>query len=219
MDRIALLNRILNLLVVVSELDVVRADHVIDHLLAGRDEAIFTGLRQWLGLKGISLRFIEPGLEDLQSSRHDHLLIEIPEQRDLDSRRAADQITHIRFQGLVRIFPLLLALRITKGFQVHSDQIDLLASLGTGLEFEMSLKGWSWEDALIVLGIFTVLQGFSSTFLAPNLNGIVGHVQEGTLDFVLLKPISSQFWLSTRTLSPWGLPDLVFGGVLIAYAG
>ena len=82
-----------------------------------------------------------------------------------------------------------------------------------------TFKGWTWEQALIVLGIFTVLQGFSSTFLAPNLNRIVGHVQEGTLDFVLLKPISSQFWLSTHTVSPWGLPDLVFAGVLIAYAG
>lgn len=82
-----------------------------------------------------------------------------------------------------------------------------------------TFKGWSWEDALIVLGIFTVLQGFSSTFLAPNLNRIVGHVQEGTLDFVLLKPISSQFWLSTHTFSPWGVADLVFGGVLIVYAG
>lgn len=71
----------------------------------------------------------------------------------------------------------------------------------------------------MVLGIFTVLQGFSSTFLAPNLNRIVGHVQEGTLDFVLLKPISSQFWLSTHTISPWGLPDLVFGVVLIGYTG
>jgi len=82
-----------------------------------------------------------------------------------------------------------------------------------------TFKGWSWEQALVVLGIFTVLQGFSSTFLAPNLNRIVGHVQQGTLDFVLLKPISSQFWLSTHTISPWGLPDLVFGGVLIIYAG
>ncbi len=82
-----------------------------------------------------------------------------------------------------------------------------------------TFKGWTWEQALIVLGVFTVLQGFSSTFLAPNLNRIVGHVQEGTLDFVLLKPISSQFWLSTHTVSPWGLPDLVFAGVLIAYAG
>ena len=85
----------------------------------------------------------------------------------------------------------------------------------TGYTFE----GWSWEEALIVLGIFTVLQGFSSTFLAPNLNSIVKHVQQGTLDFVLIKPISSQFWLSIHTLSPWGLPDLVFGGVLIGYAG
>lgn len=85
----------------------------------------------------------------------------------------------------------------------------------TGYEFQ----GWSWEEALIVLGIFTVLQGFAATFLAPNLSKIVKQVQEGTLDFVLLKPISSQFWLSARTLSPWGIPDLVFGLLVIGYAG
>ncbi len=79
--------------------------------------------------------------------------------------------------------------------------------------------GWSWSAALIVLGIFTLLQGFSATFLAPNLNRIVRHVQEGTLDFVLLKPIRSQFWLSIHTLSPWGMPDIIFGCVIIAFAG
>lgn len=84
---------------------------------------------------------------------------------------------------------------------------------------DYTFQGWSWDEALVVLGIFTVLQGFSSTFLAPNLNSIVNHVQQGTLDFVLLKPISSQFWLSSHTISPWGLPDLVFGAMLIGYAG
>ncbi|MEH2194615.1 MAG: ABC transporter permease [Nostoc sp.] len=82
-----------------------------------------------------------------------------------------------------------------------------------------TFSGWSWEAALVVLGIFTLLQGFSATFLASNLNRIVRHVQEGTLDFILLKPIRSQFWLSTHTLSPWGLPDLVFGCIIIGYAG
>ncbi len=82
-----------------------------------------------------------------------------------------------------------------------------------------TFAGWSWDAALVVLGIFTLLQGFSSTFLAPNLNSIVRHVQEGTLDFVLLKPIRSQFWLSTHTISPWGLPDLIFGSAIIGYAG
>lgn len=82
-----------------------------------------------------------------------------------------------------------------------------------------TFEGWSWEEALVVLGIFTLLQGFSATFLAPNLNQIVRQVQLGTLDFVLLKPISSQFWLSARTVSPWGLPDLLFGLIIVGYAG
>ncbi|MFM7407352.1 MAG: ABC transporter permease [Cuspidothrix sp.] len=82
-----------------------------------------------------------------------------------------------------------------------------------------TFTGWSWEAALVVLGIFTLLQGFSATFLAPNLNRIVRHVQEGTLDFILLKPIRSQFWLSCHTLSPWGISDIIFGLLIIAYAG
>ncbi len=98
----------------------------------------------------------------------------------------------------------------------------LVGSLFVGFLFYQTgytFPGWSWEEALIVLGVFTTLQGFSATFLAPNLSQIVKQVQEGTLDFVLLKPISSQFWLSARTVSPWGLPDLLFGLGMICYAG
>ena len=82
-----------------------------------------------------------------------------------------------------------------------------------------NFAGWQWDEAIAVLGIFTILEGFSSTFLAPNLSKIVGHVQNGTLDFVLLKPISSQFWLSARVLSPWGFPNLLFGCGIVIYAG
>jgi ABC-2 type transport system permease protein len=82
-----------------------------------------------------------------------------------------------------------------------------------------NFQGWRWEEALIVVGIFTFLEGFSSTFLASNLNRIVKHIQDGTLDFVLLKPISSQFWLSFHSFSVWGVPDLIFGLAIIFYAG
>ncbi len=80
-----------------------------------------------------------------------------------------------------------------------------------------TFQGWSWQAALVVLGMFTFLQGFSATFLTPNLNRIVQQVEQGTLDFVLLKPISSQFWLSTRSFSPWGIPDILFGLGIIIY--
>lgn len=85
----------------------------------------------------------------------------------------------------------------------------------TGYTFD----GWSWEKALLVMGFFTLLQGISNAFLAPNLNRIVNQVEQGTLDFVLLKPISSQFWLSTRMISPWGLPDVALGFGVILYGG
>lgn len=79
--------------------------------------------------------------------------------------------------------------------------------------------GWAWEEALLVLAAFTLLQGLGSTLLAPNLNKIVEHVQQGTLDFVLLKPLDSQFWLSLRVFSPWGLGDFLLGLGLLFYAG
>ena len=84
---------------------------------------------------------------------------------------------------------------------------------------DYNFGGWSWEESLVVLGIFTTLQGIANTFLAPNLNKIVQQVQQGTLDFVLLKPISSQFQLSFRAMSPWGVPDIAFGMAIALYAG
>ena len=69
---------------------------------------------------------------------------------------------------------------------------------------QSTLGGWTWNEALIVLGLYTLLDGFTSCLLQPNLSKIVNHVQQGTLDFVLLKPVDSQLWLSLRCFSPLG---------------
>ncbi len=80
---------------------------------------------------------------------------------------------------------------------------------------ETDLGGWSWNSAIIVLGMYNFLEGITTTFLQPNLSRIVKHIQNGTLDFVLLKPIDSQLWLSFRIFSPWGIPSIFSGVVLI----
>jgi len=79
--------------------------------------------------------------------------------------------------------------------------------------------GWGFEQALLVLGFFTLMNGFANAVLRVNLSRIVRHVQHGTLDFVLLKPIDSQFWLSTRNFSAWGLPNVAYGLVILFWAG
>ncbi len=82
---------------------------------------------------------------------------------------------------------------------------------------DQTLGGWSWAQALMVQGLYTVFDGMATTWLRPNLGATVTHVREGTWDFMLLKPIDSQFWLSLRTLSPAGLPEIALGLGLLAW--
>jgi len=57
------------------------------------------------------------------------------------------------------------------------------------------IGGWEFKEALIIQGIYTILNGITNTWFNPNLTEIVKHIREGTLDFVLLKPIDSQFFI------------------------
>ena len=79
------------------------------------------------------------------------------------------------------------------------------------------IAGWSFEEALIIQGIYTILNGVTNTWLSPNLTEIVKYIREGTLDFVLIKPIDSQFWISFKRISPTGIIEILLGIVVLIY--
>ena len=79
------------------------------------------------------------------------------------------------------------------------------------------IGGWEFEQALIIQGIYTVLNGITNTWFNPNLTEIVKHIREGTLDFVLLKPIDSQFFISLKKISPSGFLEIMMGVALLVY--
>ena len=85
--------------------------------------------------------------------------------------------------------------------------------------FQNSIKigGWSFEQALIIQAIYTILNGVTNTWFNPNLTEIVKHVREGTLDFVLLKPIDSQFFISFKKFAPSGILEIFLGIFLMLY--
>ncbi len=79
-----------------------------------------------------------------------------------------------------------------------------------------TIGGWNFEQALIIQGIYTLLNGVANTWFNPNLTEIVKHIREGTLDFVLLKPIDSQFFISLKRISPSGFLEIMLGiGILL----
>jgi len=79
------------------------------------------------------------------------------------------------------------------------------------------IGGWKFEQALIIQGIYTVLNGITNTWFNPNLTEIVKHIREGTLDFVLLKPIDSQFFISLKKITPSGFLEIILGVCLLLF--
>lgn len=81
-----------------------------------------------------------------------------------------------------------------------------------------TIGGWTLPEALIVLGLFNIFSGILDAVLRPNVDQILEHIRKGTMDFILTKPINSQFLASLRVFVVWNLADVVLGFGVIAYA-
>jgi ABC-2 type transport system permease protein len=78
-----------------------------------------------------------------------------------------------------------------------------------------TLGGWSYDEVLIVVGVFTLANGFMQAFVLPNVVEIGNHIRLGTMDFILTKPINTQFFVSMRTVVFWHLSDVALGIAII----
>ncbi len=78
------------------------------------------------------------------------------------------------------------------------------------------LNGWGVNHMLVLLGVFRIMTGGISMFIAPSMRLLMEDVRTGTLDFVLIRPINSQFLVSARRIAIWRLADVVVGVVLAA---
>jgi ABC-2 type transport system permease protein len=71
------------------------------------------------------------------------------------------------------------------------------------------VAGWSYEEALVVLGWFSLVKGVLEGAVNPSLTTVVEHIRKGTLDFVLLKPADAQFLVSTARFKPARIADVL----------
>jgi len=80
------------------------------------------------------------------------------------------------------------------------------------------VAGWSFPEALVVVGWFMLLRAVLDGAVSPSLTAVVEHVRKGTLDFVLLKPVDAQFMVSTAKFEPWRIVDVAGALVVFGYA-
>jgi ABC-2 type transport system permease protein len=80
------------------------------------------------------------------------------------------------------------------------------------------VAGWSFPEALVVVGWFMLLRAVLDGAVSPSLTAVVEHVRKGTLDFVLLKPVDAQFMVSTAKFEPWRIIDVAGALFVFGYA-
>ena len=81
-----------------------------------------------------------------------------------------------------------------------------------------SVAGWTFDRALVVVGLFILMKGVLEGAVNPSLASVVEHIRKGTMDFILLKPADAQFLVSTAKFEPWRVVDVVSGLVVVGWA-
>lgn len=83
-----------------------------------------------------------------------------------------------------------------------------------------SLNGWSFHQALTLLGVYLLVLGLKNLFIGPgleSLSGLSGELWTGSFDFTLLKPVPLQLFISFRKWSLWSIADLAVAAAVIMF--
>jgi ABC-2 type transport system permease protein len=92
-----------------------------------------------------------------------------------------------------------------------------VGALWVAYSYTSQIRGWTFAEAMVLVAIYYLMDGVIETFIAPNMRQIMAQVRDGTLDFVLLKPVSSQFLATFRQINIWRLSSVVVGVGLTSY--
>jgi ABC-2 type transport system permease protein len=97
-----------------------------------------------------------------------------------------------------------------------------LVQLGLGIVpilllfgFTEEMHGWSRAEVITLVGAYQIITGLMAAFVAPNLDRMTAYITEGELDAVLLRPVSSQFYLTLRWINVAELSNVASGIVVL----
>ncbi|HEX9615950.1 MAG TPA: ABC-2 family transporter protein [Anaerolineales bacterium] len=93
-----------------------------------------------------------------------------------------------------------------------------LVGLALVFSHTQSLGGWSRPELLAVMGIHILMGGLIKTTIQPNMERLMGDVQQGTLDYTLTKPSDSQVLVSVREVRIWQTVDILMGLIIMVVA-
>jgi ABC-2 type transport system permease protein len=90
-----------------------------------------------------------------------------------------------------------------------------LLSLSIIFSNTATLGGWGPGELLALLGVFRLVNTLMAALIWPNTEKFNTSVRDGSLDYMLLQPVSSQFLVSFSRMVIWRVWDIFLGALLI----
>lgn len=78
-----------------------------------------------------------------------------------------------------------------------------------------TLGGWGFGEMITLLAVFKMINLLMAAMIWPNTERFNTSVRDGSLDYMLLQPVSSLFLVSFSRITIWRLWDLVLSIILI----
>jgi ABC-2 type transport system permease protein len=101
-------------------------------------------------------------------------------------------------------------------FQSILELATAIAGLAVIFSYTGSLGGWSADEVLALVGVYTLVGGLIGLIIYPGMELFIQSVRDGSLDFTLVKPVDAQLLISVQSVDIWKLIDIGLGiGVLI----
>ncbi len=132
----------------------------------------------------------------------------------------------MRYLRLLRVFyrySLLRELEYRVNFLINV--VMSVAWMGWGIvsatilfQVRSTIAGWSFDETLVVIGLFSAFSGLVEAVFRPNVTSIIEQIRDGTFDFVLVKPVNAQFISSLRSIVIWRIFDIIAGFAIITVA-
>lgn len=82
--------------------------------------------------------------------------------------------------------------------------------------FAESVNGWGQGEVIALSGMFQATMALLAMTVQANMNRMSSYVREGELDLILIRPVSSQFYVTLRWLDPAEVFNILTGLAVVA---
>jgi ABC-2 type transport system permease protein len=130
---------------------------------------------------------------------------------------------HLRLLGAQLRLSVLAALEYRVGF-LTDGVVSLAWGLGgvvplfVAFDHRQDVAGWGAWEIVMLTGFFLIFSGTFGSAVQPAVNEAMGQIRNGTLDYVLLRPVDALLSCLLSAFQPWCLLEAFVGVGMIALA-